>query len=294
MTSTITIENLLAYIADTMPQMSKSERKIAEVILAEPELVTRSSIATLAQMAGVSEPTVNRFCKKFQATGFPDFKLKLVQSLVTGMRYVNQNVKPGDDVNAYSGKIFDSTISTLAMVRDTLSDQLINDVVTQLIQARRIYFFGLGASSSVAKDAEYKFFRFNLPVSFHEDVLMQRMLSSSGTTGDVFFVISYTGRTREVVDTAKIASETGATVIGLTAPNSPLAKVCDLVIEVTVPENTDEYMPMTSRIAHLTVLDVLATGVTLKRGPGFQSHLKKIKDSLRPTRYPRNEGALSE
>ncbi len=286
-------DSLLGSIASALPQLSKSERKIANVILEDPEAVTRTSIATLARQADVSEPSVNRFCKKFHAAGFPDFKLKLVESLVKGLRYANQNVKPGDDVSAYSGKIFDSTINTLAMVRDSLSDTLINDVVSQLIQAKRIFFFGLGASSAVAKDAEYKFFRFNLPVSFHEDVLMQRMLASSGSRGDVFFVISYTGRTKEVVDTAKLAGESGATVIGLTAPRSPLAKVCDLVIEVSVVENTDEYMPMISRIVHLTVLDVLATGVTLKRGPAFQSHLKKIKDSLRPTRYP-SEDALEQ
>ena len=52
-----------------------------------------------------------------------------------------------------------------------------------------------------------------------------------------------------------------------------------------MPENTDDYMPMTSRIVHLVVLDVLATGVTLRRGPEFQPYLKKIKESLRPTRY---------
>ena len=45
-------------------------------------------------------------------------------------------------------------------------------------------------------------------------------------------------------------------------------------------------MPMSSRIIHLTVIDILATGVTLKRGADFLGHLKKIKESLKPTRFP--------
>ncbi|MBR9912444.1 MAG: transcriptional regulator HexR [Gammaproteobacteria bacterium] len=277
--------NLLGIIADALPTLNKSEKKVASVILADPEKATQSSIAVLAVAAGVSEPSVNRFCKKFNAKGFPDFKLKLAQSVVSGIRYVSQNVAAEDDVGSYTGKIFDSTITNLALVRDKLCLDLVDRVVDKLIQARRVYFFGLGASSAVAKDAEHKFFRFNLPVSFHEDVLMQRMLASAGTTGDVFFIISYTGRTRELVESATLARESGATVIGLTAPNSPLAKVCHLAIEVAVPENTDEYMPMTSRIVHLVVLDVLATGVTVRRGPEFQPYLKKIKDSLKSTRY---------
>ena len=285
--------NLLMQVSDTLPSMSKSERKIAEVVLSDPESATRISIAALAQASNVSEPSVNRFCKKFEATGFPDFKIRLAQSLASGIRYVSQSVEPGDNVKAYTHKIFDSTISTLSLVRDRLCMNLVEQVVDNLVQAKRIFFFGLGASASVAKDAEHKFFRFNLPVACHEDVLMQRMLAAAGTTGDVFFVVSYTGRTRELVETAETAKANGATVIALTAPDSPLAKICSLVIEVAVPENTDEYMPMTSRIVHLTVLDVLATGVTLRRGPDFQPYLKKIKDSVRSTRYPRDDDLTS-
>lgn len=281
--------NLMLQIKEAKAALSKSELKIAEVVLADPDRATRTSIADLALAAEVSEPSVNRFCKKFNATGYPDFKIQLAKSLASGIRYVSQNVEPGDDVRAYTHKIFDSTINTLSLVRDNLCMDLIERVVDHLVQAKRIYFFGLGASAPVAKDAEHKFFRFNLPVSFQEDVLMQRMLAAAGTTGDVFFIVSYTGRTRELVDTAKMAKESGATVIALTAPDSQLAQVCNCVIEVAVPEDTDEYMPMTSRIVHLTVLDALATGVTLRRGPDFQPYLKKIKDSLRSTRYPHDE-----
>jgi RpiR family carbohydrate utilization transcriptional regulator len=76
-------------------------------------------------------------------------------------------------------------------------------------------------------------------------------------------------------------------VIGITTPDSPLAEVCTIVVGVTEPEDTEVYMPMASRIIHLTVIDILATGVTLKRGTAFLGHLKKIKESLRPTRVPR-------
>jgi RpiR family carbohydrate utilization transcriptional regulator len=280
-------QNLINIITDALPSLNKSESKVAQVILSDPDAATSSSIASLAKKSGVSEPSVNRFCKRFNAAGFPDFKIKLAKSLVSGVRFVNRNVNPDDDVTGYTPKIFDSTINNLALVRDSISHSRINQVVDKLIQARRIYFFGLGASGSVARDAENKFFRFNLPVSFHDDVLMQRMLASTGTTGDVFFVISHTGRTKEVVEVAEIARANGSTVIGLTAPGSPLANISTVTLDVDVPENTDEYMPMTSRIVHLVILDVLATGVTLRRGAEFLPHLEKIKNSLKLTRYPK-------
>ncbi len=102
-------------------------------------------------------------------------------------------------------------------------------------------------------------------------------------------MISYTGRTKESVDIARVARENGATVIGITNPESPpLAEFCTVVVGVTTPpEDTEVYMPMSSRIIHLTVIDILATGVTLKRGSDFLGHLKKIKESLKATRYPK-------
>ena len=277
-------QNLINIITDALPGLNKSETKVALVILADPDAATSSSIATLAKKASVSEPSVNRFCKRFDATGFPDFKLRLAKSLVSGIRFVNRNVNPDDDVTSYTPKIFDSTINDLALVRDKISHAVVNNVVDKLIQAKWIYFFGLGTSGSVARDDENEFFRFNLPVSFHDDVLMMRMLASTGTTGDVFFVISHTGRTKEIIDVVQIARENGATIIALTSPGSPLAAISSISLDVDVPENTDEYMPMTSRIVHLVILDVLATGFTLRRGPDFLPHLEKIKNSLLPTR----------
>ena len=57
-------QNLINIIADELPDLNKSESKVAQVILADPDRATSSSIAALAKAAGVSEPSVNRFCKR--------------------------------------------------------------------------------------------------------------------------------------------------------------------------------------------------------------------------------------
>ncbi len=62
--------NMLEKIQSRLENLSKSERKVAEVILATPEQSIHSSIAALAQEAGVSEPTVNRFCRSLDTRGF--------------------------------------------------------------------------------------------------------------------------------------------------------------------------------------------------------------------------------
>ena len=278
--------DLIDRIRQRLEQLNRSERKVADVILADPAAATGMSIATLAQASSVSEPTVNRFCRSFDAKGYPDFKIKLAQSLARGTPYVSQAVEPDDTAADYTQKIFGATIAALDTARRQTDAARIERVVDFLSQAKQIHFFGLGASGAVAQDAQHKFFRFNLPVTAYVDVLMQRMVASTCHTGDVVVVISWTGRTRELVDIARLARESGAVVLGITAPDSPLARECSETLEVATPEDTDYYMPMTSRMIQLALIDVLATGVTLRRGEDFLDHLKKIKDSLVETRYP--------
>ncbi|MBF7053011.1 MurR/RpiR family transcriptional regulator [Halomonas sp. KAO] len=278
--------DLIDRIRQRLEELNRSERKVADVILADPTAATGMSIATLAQAASVSEPTVNRFCRSFDAKGYPDFKIKLAQSLARGTPYVSQAVEPDDSAADYTQKIFGATIAALDAARRQTDVTRIERVVDFLIQAKQVHFFGLGASGAVAQDAQHKFFRFNLPVTAYIDVLMQRMVASTCHTGDVVVVISWTGRTRELVDIARLARENGAVVLGITAPSSPLARECSETLEVATPEDTDYYMPMTSRMIQLALIDVLATGVTLRRGEDFLGHLKKIKDSLQDTRYP--------
>ena len=277
--------NVLDKISRDMDAFSKSEKKVAEVILANPQSAIHSSIATLAKLANVSEPTVNRFCRRLDTKGYPDFKLHLAQSLANGTPYVNRHVDEFDGPAEYTNKIFESTMASLEVARQSIDISMVNRVVDLLTQAHKISFFGLGASASVAHDAVNKFFRFNVPVIHFEDILMQRMSCMNSTEGDVVIFISHTGRTKSLVDVAQIARANDATVIGITSADTPLARECNYVLSLAVPEDTDLYMPMASRIAQLTLIDVLATGFTLRRGNKFRENLKRVKDTLRSSRY---------
>lgn len=282
--------DLIHTLRERLDTLNRAERKVAEVILADPSAAISKSIAVLAQAAGVSEPTVNRFCRSFDTKGYPDFKLKLAQSLAGGTPYVSHSVDSSDDARSYAGKILGATIGALDAFSRQLDPALIERAVDHVAQARQLIFIGLGASAPVIQDAQHKFFRFNLPVMAYEDMLMQRMAAAAAHTGDVFVVISHTGRTRELIEVAQQARDNGAVVLAITQPGSPLAATSSVCLGVASPEDTELYMPMTSRIVHLAVIDIMATGVTLRRGEDFLPHLKRIKDSLKPTKFPLDDG----
>ena len=277
--------NILERVQSNLDILSKSEKKVAEAVLTAPQTVIHSSIALMAKTADVSEPTVNRSCRRMATKGFPDFKLQLAQSIANGTPYVNRNIDDSDTVSSYTNKIFESAMAGLENVKNNIDIAAINRAVDILTQAKKISFFGLGASAAVAHDAMNKFSRFNIPVTYFDDVVMQRMSCINSTDGDVVVIISHTGRTKNLVEIAKIARENDAAVIAITTPNSLLASEATLPILLDVPEDTDIYMPMISRLAQLTIIDVLTTGFILRRGPKFRDNLKRVKEALRDSRF---------
>jgi RpiR family carbohydrate utilization transcriptional regulator len=277
---------VLLQIESSLERLSRSERKVAEFVLAELGGILPMSIARVAKKALVSEPTVNRFCRSFGATGFPDFKLKLAQSLASGPVLTTAMVSQTDEMPEIFAKLTDKAIRSIHDLKDSLDVPMLERAVDLFCQARQVAFFGMGASGSVARDAQHKFFRFNVPVVAYEDGLMQRMHAASMTTGDLAVVISHTGRTRAMVEAATLARGTGASVLALTRSDTPLSRVASLVVPVHVDENTELYIPMVSRLMQLLVLDILVTGVAQKRGADFQPHLAKIKQSIDATRLP--------
>jgi RpiR family carbohydrate utilization transcriptional regulator len=104
---------------------------------------------------------------------------------------------------------------------------------------------------------------------------------------DVGVFISYTGRTDAMIVNAEIARARGATVIGITSQGSLLSGQCDFVLNAITAEDTDLFTPMTSRIMHLAVVDMLATSVALKMGSSVEDNFKSIKKNLAATRIDR-------
>jgi len=266
--------------------LSKTAQQVADTILADPQAALSLPIAELARRASVSEPSVNRLCRSLGCKGYPDFKVKLSGELSSTQGKVARNIDFNDSVSEIISKVFDSTHASLTMAQEACNTATLASAISILTNAKAIYFFGHGASGSVALDAQHKFLRFKKPAIAHVDVLNQRIVATGLTEHDVAVFISYTGRTHSVIEAANIASATEASIIGITSLDSPLAKQCDTVLPVGNDEDTDMYTPMTSRIAQLSLIDILVSGVALKMGGAFADHLLRVKASVAETKKP--------
>jgi RpiR family carbohydrate utilization transcriptional regulator len=241
-------------------------------------------MADLARSAAVSEPTVIRFCRALGFDGFQSFKLQLAQYLGSSGSYVQFSVSDTDSMADVNRKVFDSTIGSLLSVRDEVDPLALEQAIAALSAAKRVEFYGFGASGSVAIDAQHKFFRLQVSAAAYTDPHIQHMSAISLKPHDVVVAISQSGRTKALIQSVNLAREAGATVIGLVPRGTPLADLCDLPIHINVEESEQVFTPVSSRIAHLVVIDVLAMGVARYRSELLKDHLKLLNRSLRSLR----------
>ncbi|CAH2605438.1 DNA-binding transcriptional repressor YebK (plasmid) [Rhodovastum atsumiense] len=275
---------MLARIEAIRDRIRPSEARLGDYVLARPHEVITLSMAEMAARAGVSEPTVARFCTALGCSGFREFKIKLAQNLAGGVPFIHQDVNPGDTPADVAGKLFDRTIATLVQARNGTSPSAIERATDLLATARRIEFYGSGNSGIVAQDIQHKFFRLGIPTVAYNDPHVFNMSALTLGPGDVAVVISNSGRTRDILESARNVLSVGASVLALTRADSPLARLASACLFADAPEDADVYSPMASRITHLVLGDILTVAVALRKGEALQKRLELAKRAVRQRR----------
>lgn len=287
-------EGFLSSLSSKRDSLTASERLVAEHVLAHPEAIIRMSIATLAETVGVSQPTVLRFVRSIGLSSYPELKLQTGQSLALGTPYVHSDITYADSLQNISDKIIDSNILALTELRRSISQESLSQVIDTLIGARRVDCFGTGAARVLALEAQQKLMRFGIPVLSYDDTHIQRLAAATLQPNDVALCFSHTGMVRDTVKMAHKARECGATVICVTKANTALAQKSHIVLAIDTHENTEIYSPMTSRVAHATLIDIITTAIAVRGGPTLFASLRDAKDSLSDLRVPSTHKSKSK
>jgi len=271
---------MLGQIKQSLDQFSRSEKRVADWVLAHPKEAVGATLAQVSKECGTSEPTVVRFCRKVGLAGFRELGIRLTEALSNPASYVHRDVRPDDSSSDAVLKVMDASIQSLIDMRSHLSVMPIDEAVAAMSSARQIAFAGLGASGHVARDACHKFFRLGVPCSSLMDTPMILQFASIAEPDDVLVLLSHTGRWPEFARAANLATGRGATVIAITNPQSDLAREATLLFPCQLIEDTGVYTPMSSRLAQLALLDAVHVALALERGEHAVDRLRKSKDAL--------------
>jgi DNA-binding MurR/RpiR family transcriptional regulator len=264
--------NIIAYLRSLYFSLTKAEKKVADVVLKEEKNIIYDTLTDLAEKSGVGETSVLRFCRHIGYKGFQEFKLALAQELEN-----YTNVSNSDKV---SQQIKQKNIQVIEETTSLITDELMQKVVEEFQQAKKIVFFGVGSSGVTAQFANFRFVRTGLPVEVVTDSHLGLVKASLLTDDDLAVVISVSGSTVDIVDIAKRAKESNTKVICITSHiKSPATKYADIVLLSATREKPTEGSAFSSVISQLHILDVLFMELLNKLGDRGLETIRKTAEA---------------
>ncbi|AEW77852.1 MurR/RpiR family transcriptional regulator [Aggregatibacter actinomycetemcomitans] len=255
--------NVLNTVSALYQSLTKTEKKIADVISQSPEMVMQYSLSELASNLNVGEATFVRFCRTLGFKGFSDFKLAFSIELATAREsrddtVLETEIMPDDDslkiahkLQAAISKVMDETVNLLDF-------QQLESVVRAIQKAKRVFLFGVGSSGVTAEDAKNKFMRIGVPVDATGNNHFMYMQAALLKETDVAIGISHSGYSQETAHTLKIAKQNGATTVALThSLRSPITEHADFVLVNGNKQGKLQGDSIGTKIAQLFVLDLI-------------------------------------
>jgi DNA-binding MurR/RpiR family transcriptional regulator len=255
----------LLKIKEGINNLKPSEKKIANYILSNLDEIPGLSIVELAGRSGTSEAAVVRLCKALQFKGYKDFRLDLTSDILAQQK-VDDNkytdIRAGDKLDIIIENVCHNNKKSIDDTLQILDYDEVKKAVNAIHKAKRVDFYGVGASGIIALDGQQKFMRINKFTQAYTDPHMQVTAAASLCKGDVAVLISYSGETKDIIDTMKVARESGAAIVVITKyGRNTLSEGADIKLFLSSPETSMRSGAMGSRIAQLNMIDILFSGV---------------------------------
>ncbi|WP_078085638.1 SIS domain-containing protein [Microbulbifer mangrovi] len=251
----------LAKIRAMRDSMSNHERRIADFLLDNVEIVRSHSSKSLAEQVGVSQSSVVKFSQKLGYRGYSDFKLSLSESVARSAmlpQAIHGDIASDDDLATVARKLISRKNIALNETIMANSEESLVQAAQALRQSKRILLFGVGASSLVARDVAYKLMKLGKSVLIESDTHVQVANAATLGEGDLVFAISESGLTQDVVRVAQAGAAQGAGVLSLTRfTRNPLTELSTHSLYCVANESEARSSSILARTAQFMITDLL-------------------------------------
>ena len=250
-------------------KVTKSDKILIEYIKNNIEDVFYKPISQIAKESNIGEATITRFSKKMGFSGLQDFKVTLAQeisSLSKNRNIINSNIEKNEPVIDTAKKLLATNISTLESTVDIINGSEIHKSAQLIINAKRIYFIGIGYSGIIAQDSNYKFMRIGLNCLSFDSSHTMIMMASIMQKGDLVIAISHSGETEEIIKTVEMAKQNEVDIISITKKKeSSLKSTSDINLEYISEETLLETGSISSKLAQIFLIDLIYTQVVKEK-----------------------------
>lgn len=248
-----------ARIADIERQLSKAERRVAAVVLRNPELVAFRTVAAVAEEAGVGAATVVRFAARLGVEGFGGLQHAVQSDLSRRLRPAAERIRrksAPDSMERHLALAVENVTATLQAVDTAALDMLVDRVSDT---GSKVGVLTGDASAGVARQwvGDLEALRDDVHLLHGPEVAVARRLAGFGPR-DTLIAIDLRRYDRQVVQAAALATGRGVWLAALTdGPLSPLARHASS----TFVMRADAVGPFDSHVGTLAFCDLVVAAV---------------------------------
>ncbi|WP_183086118.1 MurR/RpiR family transcriptional regulator [Mycetocola tolaasinivorans] len=269
----------IARIRASLGTLVASERRVAEVVLADPRAVIGSTASQLAGRAETSATTVIRFARNAGFSGYQELAIALAVSEPT--LDTAPELSPTDSPAETLRGVAAHAQLAIGAIADSVSPDAFTAAIAALASARHTIAVGAALTSPVAEDLAFRLTHLGHPADSPTDAQIQWIRAQQLEPGDVCVAILHGGTYPHVVDVAREARAAGATVIAITSfDRTPLAELADIPLVVGATTARSGFDAWGSRLAYLTVIDALLLALTNTDPARYRAHIERISTRI--------------
>ncbi len=253
-------ESVFDKIGQDYYDLTAAEKRTADYIMANRDRCQYLSIAELAEFSGVAEATVSRFCRRLGYKGFNAFKLAIANATAAAADgdLLSGPVDSSDSVEEMCRKVYAADQDAMRQTLELIDPETLKKAADLLQQAGRVVCMGQGGSMLLAEVTAHLFATVSGKFSAVFDSHSQVLTAVNMEPGDVILFFSYSGATRDMLDTMRAAKTRGVRLLLVTRfPKSPGTALADLVLLCGSNEGPLQLGSVPAKVAQLFLMDVL-------------------------------------
>jgi DNA-binding MurR/RpiR family transcriptional regulator len=222
----------LDLVAAVSSELTPTERRIAEAVLAEPTLLAFGTVSALADRVGTSRPSIVRFANKLGFEGYTLLQQHVRSDLSHQLSRPSERIRRDDKSTPPVRHVINGAISS---VLDALESGQIAKLAEPVARAEKVWILS-GETSQAGAHALHSGLSMVRPgVRALEEHSFGTDLSDAGPQ-DVAVVFDFFRYRRQVVTAARAFAKAGVMIVAFTdSPLSPLAELADSWCQIEVP-----------------------------------------------------------
>lgn len=271
--------------------MSAVERRIADFIVENAQLLRDYSSQQLANALGISQSSVVKFTQKLGFKGYPDLKYSIGEAIARAAPGERATVSPtqGAASDALADRLWQRKCAAeeeTRIINDPGTLQAVADAIDRAGRGGRVFLLGMGDDEVHVRAFALRLALLGIPAVHSFDMVQMTSSVSAAQAGDVLVVISEFGSHGALGKVARQFRERRGQLITLTRHTSnPLRTLADLSLVVSAHDEQPYIQSLLYQSAMQHLLDrvfVLLCEGHDDRHTQLLGNLERIQHILEP------------